>query len=175
MLRVAITGPESTGKSTLSRLLAEHYATTWAPEYARQYLEENGPRYTLYDLEQIAHGQLAAEASAAAAAREVVFFDTDLLVIKIWAEDAFGQCPDWIQRHLEQQRYDLVLLPGIDLPWEFDPLREHPHRRQYFYNLYLAQLQKMGATYVEISGTSGQRFEQARKAVDVLRKQALTS
>jgi NadR type nicotinamide-nucleotide adenylyltransferase len=174
MLRVAITGPESTGKSTLSRLLAEHYGTTWAPEYARQYLEENGPRYTLHDLERIARGQLAAEAAAAAAAHEVVFFDTDLLVIKIWAEDAFGQCPAWIRRHLEQ-RYDLVLLPGIDLPWEFDPLREHPHRRQYFYNLYLNELQTMGAAYVEISGTGGQRFEQARKAVEVLKKQALSS
>ncbi|GAB2455851.1 hypothetical protein GCM10011375_03790 [Hymenobacter qilianensis] len=172
MLRVAITGPESTGKSTLSRQLAEHYGTTWAPEYARHYLEEHGSGYTLHDLEQIARGQLAAEATAAAAAHEVVFFDTDLLVIKVWAEDAFGQCPAWIQRHLEQQRYDLVLLPGIDLPWEFDPLREHPHRRHYFYDLYLAELRALGATYVEISGPGSQRFEQARKAVDLLKKQA---
>jgi NadR type nicotinamide-nucleotide adenylyltransferase len=171
MIRVAITGPESTGKSTLSRLLAEHYRTTWAPEYARQYLEEHGPSYTLQSLEAIARGQLAAEAAAEAAARHVVFFDTDLLVIKIWAEDAFGQCPAWILRHLEQQRYDLVLLPGIDLPWEYDPLREHPHRRQYFYELYRSELQKMGATYVEISGSSAQRFEQARKAVDSLSRQ----
>ncbi|SMB96630.1 nicotinamide mononucleotide-binding domain [Hymenobacter roseosalivarius DSM 11622] len=168
MLRVAITGPESTGKSTLSRLLAEYYKTTWAPEYARQYLEEYGPGYTLQDLEAIAHGQLAAEAAAAATAHEVVFFDTDLLVIKIWAEDAFGQCPAWILRQLEQQRYDLVLLPNIDLPWEFDPLREHPHRRQYFYDLYLNELRNMGATYVEINGPPAQRFEQARKAVDAL-------
>lgn len=168
MLRVAVTGPESTGKSTLSRQLAEHYATAWAPEYARQYLQENGPSYTLHDLEAIARGQLAAEAAATAAAHEVVFFDTDLLVIKIWAEDAFGQCPAWILTHLEQQRYDLVLLPGIDLPWEFDPLREHPHRRPYFYDLYLTKLQKMGANYVEISGPSNQRFEQARKAVEAL-------
>jgi nicotinamide riboside kinase len=101
----------------------------------------------------------------------VVFFDTDLLVIKIWAEDAFGQCPAWILRHLEEQRYDLVLLPGIDLPWEYDPLREHPHRRQYFYELYRNELRKMGAAYVEISGSSAQRFEQARKAVDSLSRQ----
>jgi NadR type nicotinamide-nucleotide adenylyltransferase len=175
MLRVAITGPESTGKSTLSRLLAEHYGTTWAPEYARHYLEEHGPQYTLSDLEKIAHGQLAAEATATAAAHRVVFFDTDLLVIKIWAEDAFGTCPAWIVRQLEQQRYDLVLLPGIDLPWEYDPLREHPHRRQYFYDLYLNELQTMGANYVEISGPSNQRLEQACKAIDALKNQALSS
>lgn len=168
MLRVAITGPESTGKSTLSRRLAEHYRTTWAPEYARQYLGEYGPSYKLSDLEKIARGQLAAEAEAIAAASRVVFFDTDLLVIKIWAEDAFGECPAWIQRHLEERRYDLVLLPGIDLPWEYDPLREHPHRRPYFYELYRSELQKLGANYFEISGSSAQRLEQARKAVDSL-------
>ena len=168
MLRVAITGPESTGKSTLSRLLAEHYGTSWAPEYARQYLEKHGPEYTLADLEEIARGQLAAQAAAEAAAHRVVFFDTDLLVIKIWAEDAFGHCPAWILRQLEQQRYDLVLLPGIDLPWEFDPLREHPHRRQYFYDLYVAGLRALGGNYAEISGLPAQRFAQARKAVDAL-------
>ncbi len=117
----------------------------------------------------------SATAAAAAAAHEVVFFDTDLLVIKIWAEDAFGLCPAWIQRHLVQHRYDLVLLPGIDLPWELDPLREHPHRRPYFYDLYLKELQRLGANYVEISGTGSQRFEQARKAVEVLKKQALSA
>ena len=89
-------------------------------------------------------------------------------MIKIWAENAFGQCPVWIQRHVEEHRYDLVLLPNIDLPWEYDPLREHPHRRQYFYELYRNELQKIGAAYVEISGSSAQRLEQARKAVDAL-------
>ena len=62
----------------------------------------------------------------------MVFCDTDLLVIKIWSEHSFGYCPDWILRRIEQQQYDLVLLLNVDLPWEPDPLREHPHHRQYF-------------------------------------------
>lgn len=172
MLRVALTGPESTGKSTLSRLLAEHYRTAWAPEYARQYLEEHGPRYALPDLEEIARGQLRAAAEATTEAgrlgRPVVFFDTELLVIKIWAEHAFGHCPAWIVRHLQQHPHDLVLLPNVDLPWEPDPLREHPHQRHYFYERYQHELRSLGANFAEISGPPAQRLEQARSLVDGL-------
>jgi len=175
MLRVALTGPESTGKSTLSRLLAAHYGTTHAPEYARAYLDQHGPTYTLSDLEAIARGQLAAEetaaAEASAAQRPVVFFDTELLVIKIWAEHAFGHCPAWIMQHLEQpQPYDLTLLLNIDLPWEPDPLREHPdpEQRQYFYQWYRRELQALPGQFVEISGPPAQRLAQAVAAVDAL-------
>ena len=169
---VAITGPESTGKTTLSRQLAAHYRTTWVPEYARAYLAEKGPHYTLSDLEAIAHGQLQAEASVAAEAQRqehaVLFCDTDLLVIKVWAEHAFGHCPAWILQRLQQQRYDLVLLPNVDLPWEPDPLREHPHLRQHFFQLYQRALQDQKANFAVISGEPAQRFEQARLLVDEL-------
>ncbi|SNR43680.1 MULTISPECIES: AAA family ATPase [Hymenobacter] len=172
MLRVALTGPESTGKTTLSRLLAEHYHTVWAPEYAREYLEARGPRYVLADLEEIARGQLQAEAAAEQAARRlgrpVVFCDTDLLVIKVWAEHAFGYCPNWILRHIEHHHYHLVLLLNVDLPWEPDPLREHPQHRQYFYHLYQQELRNQVANFAEISGTPGQRLDAACFHVDTL-------
>src|SRR4028119_2340241 len=121
MQRITLTGPESTGKTSLSRQLAVHYRTSWAPEYAREYLEAKGPQYTIADLQATAHGHVRAEAAAAAEAarrgQPLVFCDTDLLVIKIWAEHAFGHCPDWILRRIEEQHYDLVLLLNVDLPW----------------------------------------------------------
>ncbi|GAB3287248.1 AAA family ATPase [Hymenobacter tenuis] len=172
MLRVALTGPESTGKTTLSRLLAEHYHTTWAPEFARHYLEERGPNYTLSDLEEIARGQLQAEEEAAERAaqqqRPVMFCDTDLLVIKIWSEHAFGHCPEWIRRRIELQRYNLVLLLDVDLPWYPDPLREHPNHRQYFYELYQRELRDQFSNFAEISGSPDRRLEQACFHVDLL-------
>jgi len=172
MLRVAITGPESTGKTTLSRQLAAHYHTTWAPEYARTYLEEKGPNYTLPDLEEIARGQLREEEQAAAEAQaqgQTVFFcDTDLLVIKVWAEHAFGHCPDWILQRIGQQHYDLVLLLNVDLPWELDPLREHPHLRQHFFQVYQQALLDQNANFAIVSGALEQRFDQARSLVDIL-------
>ena len=175
MLRISLTGPESTGKSTLAAQLAAHYGTVFVPELARAYLEERGPHYTLPDLEAIAHGQLAAEAAAAAQATQLLFCDTDLLVIKIWAENAFGTCPAWVLAELARPRYALTLLLGIDLPWEPDPLREHPApiQRQYFYDLYRAELQARRWPFVEISGAPAQRFAQACTAVDALRTSSL--
>ena len=168
MRRISLTGPESAGKSTLAAQLAAHYGTGFAPEFAREYLEKNGPAYAPPDLEAIARGQLAAEDAAAGLARGLLFCDTDLLVIKIWAENAFGRCPAWILAELAKPRYALTLLLAPDLPWQPDPLREHPDpaRRWYFYELYKADLQRLGWPFVEINGPAAQRFGQALAAVE---------
>ncbi|GAB2961283.1 hypothetical protein GCM10027048_31720 [Hymenobacter coalescens] len=174
MLRVALTGPESTGKTTLSRQLAAAYGTLWVPEYARHYLDEHhlGLEYTLADVEAMARGQLAAEdataAQAAAAGLPVVFCDTELLVIKVWTEHAFGQCPNWIRAEMARRRYDLILLLGTDIPWAPDPQREHPHLRQHFYELYRRELNEQLSNFAEISGDEARRLEQARFLVDEL-------
>ena len=172
MLRVSLTGPESTGKSTLAAQLAAHYGTTFAPEFAREYLADSGPHYSANDLEEIARGQLAAEATAVAQAQArghgVVFFDSDLLVIKIWFEHSFGSCPEWIQQAIARQHYDLVLLMGVDLPWQPDPLREHPHLRQHFYDLYQRELREQISNFAEVAGDYRRRFAQACFLVDEL-------
>ena len=172
LLRVSLTGPESTGKSTLAARLAAHYGTTFAPEFAREYLATSGPHYIPEDLEEIARGQLAAEAEAEAHATRVVFYDSDLLVIKVWAEHAFGTCPEWILRRIDQQNYDLVLLMGVDLPWEPDPLREHPLLRQHFYDLYQRELREQMSNFAEISGADDRRFAQACFLIDELLRTA---
>ena len=169
MLRISLTGPESAGKSTLTEALATHYHAPWVPEYAREYLAAHGPTYTLADLEAIAHGQLAAE-EAAAPQGSVLFCDTDLLVIKIWAEHAFGACPAWVLAELAQPRYALTLLLAPDLPWAPDPLREHPDPadRWRFYARYKAELQQLRWPFVEVSGPPAQRLQTATAAIDKL-------
>ena len=172
MLRVSLTGPESTGKTTLAAQLAAHYHTAFALEFAREYLADSGPHYSPEDLEEIARGQLAAEATAVAAAeaqgQRIVFFDSDLLVIKVWFEHSFGSCPEWILQAIARQHYDLVLLMGVDLPWQPDPLREHPHLRQHFYDLYQRELREQMSHYAEVSGDYDRRFAHARFLVDEL-------
>ncbi|MGI4869587.1 MAG: AAA family ATPase [Janthinobacterium lividum] len=165
MRRISLTGPESAGKSTLTAQLAAHYATVAVPEYAREYLAAHGPHYTLPDLEAIARGQLAAEDAAATQATGLLFCDTDLLVLKIWAENAFGTCPAWVLAELARPRYALTLLLAPDLPWTPDPLREHPYpaQRWHFYALYRAELQSRSWPFVEISGL--ERLAQAVRAV----------
>lgn len=168
--RISLTGPEASGKSTLAAQLAAHYGTAFVPEYARQYLTAHGPQYTLADVERIARGQLRHEdaARAALAPQKPLFCDTDLLVIKIWLENAFGTCPAWILAALSRPRYALTLLLAPDLPWAPDPLREHPDpaQRWRFYELYLAELQRRSWPFAEISGTYAQRLAQARAAVE---------
>jgi NadR type nicotinamide-nucleotide adenylyltransferase len=170
MRRISLTGPESAGKSTLAAQLAAHYGTVFAPEYARQYLEENGASYTLADLEAIARGQLAAEDAAASQASGLLLCDTDLLVLKIWAENAFGTCPAWVLAELARPRYALTLLLAPDLPWAPDPLREHPDpaQRWHFYELYRQALVLLNWPFVEISGPPTQRLAQAVAALNAL-------
>ena len=168
MRRISLTGPESAGKSTLAAQLAAHYGTVFVPEYARQYLEENGASYTLADLEAIAHGQLAAEDATADPATGLLFCDTDLLVVKIWAENAFGTCPAWVLEKLASPRYALTLLLAPDLPWAPDPLREHPDpaQRWQFYDLYRQELRQRNWPFAEIGGPAPERLPLAVAAVE---------
>ena len=166
MKRIAITGPESTGKSTLAQQLAGHFQALWVPEFARGYVANLNQAYTLSDLENIARGQLALQQKTEAQTPEFLFADTELLVLKIWSENAFGTCPVWILEELQNQRFDLYLLMNIDLPWEPDPQREHPHLRQYFFDLYKAELERLNFPFEVISGTDEERFQAALQVVN---------
>lgn len=166
--RIAITGPESTGKSTLSARLASHYQTVWVPEYARGYLAQLNRPYTIDDLLRIAKGQVESEKTLLKKASQVLFSDTELIVTKVWSEHAFGTCPAWILQGIEQQRYDLYLLTGIDIPWQPDPQREHPHLREYFYQLYRRELQERNLNFVEIWGNESERLNKAIQAVEAI-------
>jgi NadR type nicotinamide-nucleotide adenylyltransferase len=165
MKRIAITGPESTGKSTLAQHLAGHFNALWVPEFARQYIGNLNQPYTLQDLENIAKGQLDLQQKTEHQNPEIYFADTELLVLKIWSENAFGVCPTWILEALQNQQFDLYLLMNVDLPWEPDPQREHPHLRQHFFDLYQAELERYNFSYQIISGTDQERYQAAVKAV----------
>ncbi|WP_205501803.1 AAA family ATPase [Rufibacter psychrotolerans] len=165
MIKIAITGPESTGKSTLAAQLAHHFGGAWVPEYARTYLESLGRPYQAPDLEAIARGQLALWQAEEKKGAPLLFLDTEMLVLKIWSEHAYDECAPFIQQQLRRQQVDLYLLMGIDLPWQPDPQREHPHLRQFFYDWYKRELELMGAPFVEIFGSADERLRHAIGAV----------
>jgi NadR type nicotinamide-nucleotide adenylyltransferase len=168
IIRIAIVGPESTGKSTLAVQLAEYYNTTYAPEYAREYIDKLNRPYTFEDITEISKGQIEQEDKAAAKANHLLFCDTNLLVTKIWAEHKYGHCPEWILNEIKSRKYSLYLLCNIDIPWEADPQREHPHLREHLFEKYLSEVKKSGVPYVIISGLQKERTENAIKAVDKL-------
>ncbi|QNF35867.1 ATP-binding protein [Adhaeribacter swui] len=168
MIKIGITGPESTGKSTLAEQLANHYGAVWVPEYAREYLANLQRPYTQTDVAQIASGQLARMDQALKQNPKLIFFDTELIVLKIWLENAYGTSPDWLRQAIEQQNIDLYLLMDIDLPWEPDPQREHPHLRQFFYDWYQRELKAHKFNFVTISGSYQHRLQAARQQIDKL-------
>ena len=164
--KIAITGPESTGKSYITENLAKSYNTHWVPEYAREYLNSIKREYNYDDILKIAEGQIKHEEEITQDANGIIFCDTELLVTKIWSEYKYGKCHPWILKQLETCRYDLIILCDVDLPWEYDPLREHPEKRTYFLDLFIKELETRNWNYRLLSGLHPQRLENAIKIVD---------
>lgn len=166
--KISITGPESTGKSTLAKLLANHYQTVWVPEYARSYIEQLDRPYGKDDLIAIAKGQIRLEEELSIKANDFLFCDTDLTVLKIWAEHKYGKLDPFIQREYEHRSYDLHLLLDVDLPWKYDPQRENPDKRKFFFDWFEQELVAKNANYHIISGDSKERLNNACLAIDGL-------
>ncbi len=166
--RIAITGPESTGKSSLCRYLAKHYHTSWVEEYARKYIDDLNRPYDLDDIVEIAKGQLVNENQIAKKTKELLFCDTELIVTKIWSEHKFGVCPEWILNSIKNHKYDLYLLCNVDLEWEPDPQREHPHLRQHFFDLYKQELKKREYNFGIVSGKGDERLQNAINLINNL-------
>jgi NadR type nicotinamide-nucleotide adenylyltransferase len=186
--KIVVIGPESTGKSSLCKLLAEHYHTLWCPEYAREYLTAHGMNYTYEDLLTIAKGQIELEekyTQLAIANRQgdpnpslithysLLFIDTDMYVMKVWCEFVFGKCHPFILNQITERKYDLYLLCDIDLPWTYDKLREYPDPgpRQQLYEIYKSLMENQSTPWVEVNGNYELRVQKAIHAVNGLVKQ----
>jgi len=171
MKRIVITGPESTGKSTLCEQLARHYNTVWCPEFARHYLTENGTTYSYDDLTVIAKGQLKTQEEKEAEAKNSFYFiDTDMYVMKVWHEVVFDACPTWILKTIAKTRYDLYLLCATDLPWAKDELREYPDiaTRQKLFRVYKDIVINSGIPWAIVSGSNEHRLQTAINAIETL-------
>jgi NadR type nicotinamide-nucleotide adenylyltransferase len=162
--RVAIIGPESTGKSTLAKDLASALGTVFVPEYAREYLDQLDRPYQYEDLVAIAKGQVSAEDEMALAADKVLIVDTTLTVIRVWSEHKYGICDPWIMDEEKKRGYHLTLVCDVDLPWEEDPQREHPHLREHFFKLYKSNAQNC-PPFCVINGDRRARLNKAMKEI----------
>lgn len=165
-IKIAVVGPESTGKTELSKKLAEHYQSEWVPEVARTYLENLSRQYDYDDLGKIAFQQLEAEVKLSKQTGELLICDTNLIVIKVWSDFKFGKTEPWIIEKIREQDYLIHLLMDIDMPWQYDPLREHPYKRQELFDIYVRELELFNIPFKIISGTGMKRVEHAVKAID---------
>lgn len=160
MFKVGIIGPESTGKSTLARYLAKRYKGTYVPEYARDYIERKGSRDISFDeLCQIAKHQIDEIKNLYSVREESkrsvfcqakpVFFDTELIVTKVWFDYAFGQVPEWLNEAIMRYPMDVYLLTYPDMPWEPDPARYNGSEaiRQELFARYEAEIEALNIPY----------------------------
>ncbi|MBK7965417.1 MAG: ATP-binding protein [Bacteroidetes bacterium] len=166
---IGIIGPESTGKSTLTQALAKHYQVDFVPEMAREYLNQLGRDYQIGDLKIIALLQLEAENKQRNLQQKIVLCDTTLLVVKIWSEYKYQHCDEWILKAELENKYDLILLMDIDLPWVADPLREHPLERQELFSIYYRSLIQKNQSFKVIFGDEKERIERAIWAIDSIK------
>ena len=166
LIRVALVGPESTGKSTISAQLAAHYKTVWVPEYAREYCQNLSAACTLEDEINMFRGQLQLEEQLTPLANRLLICDTTFITVKIWSDHTFGCTPREVLDKLPVHPYDLYLLMDIDLPWQEDPLRDFPHLREYFMEVWHTELKALDASYSLISGSDDERLQNAVSTID---------
>ncbi|WP_299106541.1 ATP-binding protein [uncultured Tenacibaculum sp.] len=173
LVKVVLFGPESTGKTTLSRQLARHYNTVWAPEFARDYLQEkwNNERTICEekDILPIAKGQMQLENDLAKKADKVLICDTDLLETKVYSEEYYGGFVDpLLDEAAVENSYDIYFLTYIDTPWEEDDLRDRPEQRLEMFNAFEKALKKYNRPYVLLKGDKQTRLKKAISIIDDL-------
>ncbi|EDP71101.1 NadR-like protein [Flavobacteriales bacterium ALC-1] len=175
-LKVVLFGPESTGKTTLSKQLARHYNSVWVREYAREYLQDkwNNERKTCEpkDLLPIAVGQMQLENKLAQKTDSILICDTDLLETKVYSEAYYsGTCDPILEAHALKNSYDLYFLTYIDTPWEADDLRDKPNERERMFKAFEYALIANNRPYVLLKGNKQERLKLAVEHIDKLLQQ----
>ncbi len=165
-ITICLSGPESSGKSTLAQILAESFHWPVVTEYARQFLSTGGVVNNVHDLVRLAHHQIESENQAHLSLSNGIICDTDMLVLKIWCLEKFKRVPNALAAICKHHRYDLTLLCKPDTPWQPDPLRENPLDRDRLFNRYLTEAQNLKSNFKIIEGHGERRTRLAIKIVE---------
>lgn len=169
-LRIAVTGPESTGKSIVAKYLSDKFGGVFVPEYAREYIQLIDRHYDYTDLEIIAQKQIQ-QYNELSTENAPVFFDTWLIITKVWFDWVYGKVPEIVEEGIKSNPIDLFLLLKPDIPWEADPTRENGgENRQKLYDRYKQELDYYCCNYVEIGGEGEARFTNAENEISLLLK-----
>lgn len=165
--RVCVFGPESSGKTTLSRQLAAALGTVHLPEYGRTWTEAFGPEVAASDLDAIARGHVASRAAALRLVDRVLIEDTDPILTCVWADMLLGERRPWMSEALAPA--DLYLLTGVEFDWVDDGTRyfPNPEDRRRFHELCEQELVRRGLPYEHVTGSPEVRFTHA---LDIVRR-----
>jgi len=168
--KIVLTGPESVGKSTLTSILAEHFQTTFVPEYAREYLEKKGRSVIEDDILSIGKGHLLDEIEKSIKANRYLFLDTDHLTTKIYSEFYFKNSPEWVNERAKNLSYDHSLFLNIDVPWISDPQRDLENYREEMKFIFQNEMISAGRPFTLLSGNFMEREKLAIETVKEIGK-----
>jgi nicotinamide riboside kinase len=161
IIRIAFTGPESCGKTTLATWCAAFFNWPLAQEYARTYLEAR-PHYEEADLLEMAKGQLAWWPSGSLVA------DTEMHVFQIWSSEKYHRVDEQLLQALNKQQFDHYFLCAPDIPWEPDPLRENPSDRERLLEIYQKELIAFNRPFTILKGDLKTRQELIKRSITKL-------
>jgi nicotinamide riboside kinase len=174
IIKIALFGPESTGKTTLSQQLAEHFQTVWIPEFAREYLQTKLKNFGTVcepeDMLPIAIGQTKLENDILSIANKFLFCDTNLMVTKVYSEAYYNFCDPILDQAAKKHNYDIFFLTDIDMPWEKDDLRDSAENRDKFFDIFYNSLIENKKPFIKLSGTKENRLKNAISIVNDLVK-----
>jgi len=162
-LKIAFTGPESSGKTTLAKWLSEELSAVCCDEFARKYLEKR-ESYDQKDLTKIAKGQLK-EWDKNTDSRPLIA-DTEMLVIQIWSLWKYGSCDSLIVSAVQNQQFDHYFLCKPDIPWEPDELRESENERDQLFAIYEQMIIELGWNYTIVCGDLNTRKTKIRNVLN---------
>ena len=167
--KIVLTGPESTGKTWLAKRLARHYKSYWVSEYAREYVENLKRKYNYSDLVVIAQYQVNIVRDYKGKVNKFLFLDTDLIILKVWFDVVYNECPEWLTESIGNRDIALYLLCDTDIKWEYDPVRENDDQnRKVLIKMYKQEIQNSGVPFVLIRGKDNIRLANAVNAIDNL-------
>ena len=172
IIKIALFGPESTGKTTLAKQLAEYYKTEWVPEFARDYLQEKWDASqqicSVDDMLPIAYGQAKLENEQTLIANKYLFCDTNLMVTKVFSEVYYNYCDPLLNEAASQHQYDLFFLTDIDVPWEKDDLRDKAEGRESVFAVFKQSLIDHNKPFLTLSGDKNLRLKKAIAIIEDL-------
>ncbi|MDX2359636.1 MAG: ATP-binding protein [Crocinitomicaceae bacterium] len=165
MIRIAVTGPESCGKSTLSKALAEHFNADLIEEFGRTYLEQTDGKYSQHDLDTITAGHLK---NIQLSQNSTQIIDTDFVVMQIWSESKYGNVSESIMQQVNANHFDLHILCTPDIPWEQDVLRESQYDREALFESYKSALTRSGKNFIIVKGSHTERLEKSVNSINTV-------
>lgn len=159
--KILILGAECTGKSTLVKDLAEYFNTVYVPEFMRSYLEQKPDDYICQydDLISIAKGQVDSENQLLPTAKQFLFCDTSLILLQVYSEFYFNQCPDFIIKTIPTLNYQHIFVTdNVGVTWVADGQRDLPNGHDEIFARIIKVLKNNNLAYHHISGNQQQRL-----------------